>query len=1749
MSQTIDDRIVRMTFDTNKFQNGVKGVLDGLKNIDKSLGSKRTFGGLDAIGRSISDVTNRGMSELSRSINDSAGRFSALEIAGVTALANITNRAVNAGVNLAKALTIDPIMDGFNEYELKMNSISTILTNTASHGTKLSDVNAALNELNEYSDKTIYNFAQMTDNIGKATAAGLGLGDAVDFVKGMANTAAAFGVDATKMAGATYQMTQALSSGSIKAIDWMSMEQAGMGGKLLQDKLIANAKAAGKEFSLAGTSFKGSLEQGWLTADIFAKTMGEIANDDTLTKKAGEVTSLTKLFGVLQEAVGSGWAATFEQIFGDKNASTKLFTNINDAITNGLITPLTKARKAVVDTWLSMNGRENTIKAFSNIWENLSRIIGPIGAAFNKIFPATFGATLGYISKGFLKLTESLMISKEFSGFIGDAFTVLFTIINTGVKVIGFLLQPLKLVFNLFTAVARGVGNVIVAFIKMAYAIGGYISKLTIVKDAQKAFNSGLEFIQSNADKFVKAFDSATKSVGDFFNNAIETITAFFGTKDKTDGVSKSFDSVVKSSGAAGKAMGGIKNAGDLVNRSFEGIKNAGSDIKKIFDDAKSGAKNSADGFITFVRNTKTYIANSGLVAGATKTMANALKTMSDAGSGIGDFIKSINFSPIVNTFNGIKETLGPLIEYISNIFNVFVRAFRSLFDELDLTGGQLIALLGGFAAGFGVFKILGKISDLIGKVLNPIGNLSDAAVGVLDGVKGVLQAYQNDLKAETLKKIGVAVLMLSAGLLILSQLELSQVQTGLLGVVGILASVVTAMAVLITITSGANLKGFFSLSAAFISISIAVLNMSLAIMLLSSLGMDKLSTGLIGVAGGITIIVLALGAVGTMSGSIVKGAFAMTLVANALNLMFIALMLFAKMDTQVMNNSLMSIGMALAVLVYACRGLNSVTGDIIKTSIGLTILSGALIILASATKKFGELDTGVIFKGLMSITIIMAALILFNKSTANSKMSFSMGVGMMGLAKAMDMLVKPIEKFGSMNTGQLVKGILSLGLVMGSLALMTKIIRPEKGLQLIMVSLGLIAFAKAIEMFSETAAGLKDMDTGALISGLFKMGLAIGAIALAVSMMPQTQLITLAVGIAALSLALRLMTSTLSKAGSIPFKDIVKGITALFGALLILEGATRLTSGTSLIKLGIGLSAIALGFTAMTLPLSKLGSMDFEVLAKGLGTLLAVIGLITLMNNGMAGMSLMSLAAGITLMSLALTSLYIPINLLGSLDLKTIGVGLLAITGVLAVLAISAALMAPLVPVLFGLASSITLLGTGMLAAAGGLALFAGGFALFGMTVANYGNAIIAFIVTFMQKLPELVTNIGLAFVALLEVLSQNRAVISESIFNILTAIIDAIIKVIPLVGNAITNLIVTLVETLASSYTKISAAGFKLIMALLDGLNKYVGPIVSKMIEILITMANTLMDNLNILVDAGIKLIISLLNGMAQGIDANSAALSEAFNNLIFSLLDALVEFGDDFLDRGAEFVVKMIKGLFDGKSDVKTAGTSVAKSGVDGAKATKKDWTGSGENFSAGLAKGISNGKSGIVTAAINVAKAAAAAIKKALDINSPSRVTTGYGKFTSMGLAVGIKKFGFLAVRAASKVANDTAKSIAKPINNIAMLDGINVDPVVRPVMDLSNVISGSRTIGSLINSAAGTISSFGSINGSLVTNVGNIQNGTDNSDIINAITKLKGEISNIKGNTYNVNGLSYDDGSNVSSALETLVRAAKIERRT
>ena len=242
MSTTIDSRVVEMRFDNKQFESNVQTSLSTLDKLKSSLNMNGATKGFEQIDNAAKKVN---MSGLGNAVESVRLKFSALEVMAVTALSNITTQALNAGMRIAKEFTLDPVMQGFSEYETQIGAVQTILANTSHQGTNLQQVNRALDELNTYADKTIYNFTEMTRNIGTFTAAGVDLQTSVDSIKGIANLAAVSGSTSQQASTAMYQLSQALAAGKVSLMDWNSVVNAGMGGKVFQDVFGSNIRASG----------------------------------------------------------------------------------------------------------------------------------------------------------------------------------------------------------------------------------------------------------------------------------------------------------------------------------------------------------------------------------------------------------------------------------------------------------------------------------------------------------------------------------------------------------------------------------------------------------------------------------------------------------------------------------------------------------------------------------------------------------------------------------------------------------------------------------------------------------------------------------------------------------------------------------------------------------------------------------------------------------------------------------------------------------------------------------------------------------------------------------------------------------------------------------------------------------------------------------------------------------------------------------------------------------------------------------------------------------------------------------------------------------------------------------------------------------------------------------------------------------------------------------------------------------------
>ena len=402
MSKQVDERVVSMQFDNKNFEKNVSTTMSTLDKFKQKLNLSGASKGLENVNTAAKKVD---MTGLANGVETVRTKFSAMEVIGVTALANITNSAVNAGKRMVSALTIDPIKTGFSEYETQINAVQTILANTESKGSTIDDVNKSLEELNKYADQTIYNFTEMTRNIGTFTAAGVDLDTSTNAIKGIANLAAVSGSTSQQASTAMYQLSQAMASGSVKLMDWNSVVNAGMGGQVFQDALKETARVHGvaiDDMIESEGSFRETLKSGWLSTEILTDTLQKFtltteglteeqikANREmlkakgytdeqieeifklgnTATDAATKVKTFTQLWDVLKESAQSGWAQSWKLIIGDFEEAKALLTPLANFLT-GAINKMSDFRNAIIESALGKN--------FANITDNLKSLFKPI---------------------------------------------------------------------------------------------------------------------------------------------------------------------------------------------------------------------------------------------------------------------------------------------------------------------------------------------------------------------------------------------------------------------------------------------------------------------------------------------------------------------------------------------------------------------------------------------------------------------------------------------------------------------------------------------------------------------------------------------------------------------------------------------------------------------------------------------------------------------------------------------------------------------------------------------------------------------------------------------------------------------------------------------------------------------------------------------------------------------------------------------------------------------------------------------------------------------------------------------------------------------------------------------------------------------------------------------------------------------------------------------------------------------------
>ena len=1048
MSTTVDQKVVEMRFDNKQFESGVQTSVNTLNNLKKNLDLQGASKGLENINTAASKVN---LSSISNSVESVKSGFSALEVMGITSLANITNSAVNYGRKLASAFTVEPIKSGFEEYETQINSVQTILANTESKGTTLKQVNGALDELNHYADMTIYNFTEMTRNIGTFTAAGVDLDTSVSAIKGIANLAAVSGSNSQQASTAMYQLSQALASGTVKLQDWNSVVNAGMGGQVFQDALKETARVHGikiDEMIKKEGSFRETLKNGWLSSEILTETLSKFTGDltdkqlksmgytDEQIKKikkmgktandaATKVKTFTQLMDTLKEAAQSGWTQTWKILVGDFEEAKKLWTSASDYFSD-VLNKQSNARNKVLEGWAKGGGREMALEAITNTFKGLLSVIKPVTKAFREVFPRTTSKQLLSITKGVRDLTKHFILSKSQSKQLKNTFKGLFSVIDIGVT---FIKDFAKGIVDLESNFTGFDGSIL----DITGSIGEWLSDLRdSIKETDlfgMAIDNIVEALQNGIDK-IKEFASFVKAkikfpsfeaLLDIFHN-LWSIVIKVGSK--VQGV------ILKIADAMSKAFRGdvIGEGMDLVNSGLlavvlvafkkfaDGLSGATSGLTGIFGEAKKSVKE-AGGIFGGIKNVLNTTKES-LESWQKSLKADILLKIASA---VGVLALSLTVLAMIDP-DRLTNALGA----ITVLFSELVGSM-AIFNKIDGTyagaGKAVTFMIGMSVATLVLASALKKVSELgldeIGRGFTGLVGLTTILVGAakimsLEGKTVVKGAGQMILMAASLK-------IMASVLKDLSSISWTGLGKGLIGIRGILLEFVIFQS-LMTLIKPKKMTSS--------AISLLIIGAAMEMFADVCSKFESVSWGGLGKAGaaidGILALVVRFELLSGLSKKMIKSSIALTIIGAAMEIFADVCSKFESISWEGLAKSGIAMAgiLALAAKFALLAGLST---SMTKSVICLTIIAAAMEIFADVCKKFGSMEWEALGKAGAAVGGLLALAAGFALLSGLSTGMLASAASLLVMAAALRVLLPVLTTIGDMSWESIAKGLVAI--------------------------------------------------------------------------------------------------------------------------------------------------------------------------------------------------------------------------------------------------------------------------------------------------------------------------------------------------------------------------------------------------------------------------------------------------------------------------------------------------------------------------------------------------------------------------------------------------------------------------------------------------------------------------------------------------------------------------------------------------
>lgn len=1164
MSKEIDERVVEMRFNNALFENKVQQTMRSLTALNEKL----MFKGAEKGFEKVSDASEKvKFNALLNALDNLSQKFSAVEVIGVTALMRITNQAVDAGERLVKALSLDPIISGFQEYETQINAVQTILANTSSKGTTLGQVNAALDELNHYADLTIYNFTEMTRNIGTFTAAGVDLNTSVSAIKGIANLAAVSGSTSQQASTAMYQLSQALASGTVKLQDWNSVVNAGMGGQVFQDALKETARVHGiaiDSMIKKEGSFRETLSKGWLTSSILTETLQKFTGDlneetlksigytDEQIKKimemgktandaATKVKTFSQLKDTLTEALQSGWTQTWQTIIGDFEEAKELFTRFSDVFSD-LINKSSEARNTMLAGGLNTG------------WQQLRTTLGDSADFYSQMLEKVMLAN-GSISQkqiddagSFAKALQQGGVSAEqLQNGLKESYkqlSALGALSDDALKAKKLDPAQVRSLAKSFEEVNQQVADGSLNLDIYSKKIGELSGREHLIESIWNVFEALEKVVEPVARAWQKIFSPITADQIYNIAKSIDEFTAKLSISDETaDKIERTFSGIfaVLNVGknvllTVGKVLGEVFNAVSPLAGGFLSITASLGDCLVEM----ANAVNNSKAFKTTLDGIHWIV---GKVSEGMQTFAGVLTDVSNNVSVVFDPLKTLG-EWFENFISFITPKLKWLADKIGEIFEELGSGASGAFGNLNgnalwgfANAGMIAGLIAGIKGFLEAFKDIGStVKDTIGGVAELLNKLGEAVT-----------AWKNNKNAETLKTISTAVAILAGSLVVLSLVKPERLAASTGAMIALFAELLVALAIYDEIAKKAKKVG--------------------------------------------------------------KGTSSMVVMAAGVLILTSALKKISEIETGKLLTSVIALGTVMAELVAAQVAISKWAKDGAKHAMGMLAMAAAVRVLAEAVEQLADLGWDGIEKGLIAVAGLLAEVAAFSGLSNFGGLTAGKAVGILVLAAALSVLEKSVSAFSKMSADELQNGLGALGAILGEIAVFNMLSNLAEHVistatALTILSGGLLILSNALANLGGMTLGQIGVALAAMAGGLIEMGVALtlvkGSLGSATSFL-------------IMSVVLNALVSPLKSLGEMSLEEIGHGLLAVGGALGIFAIAvgTMSLAGPIVIAVSAALSLLAGSFALLlgTMAAVSLMPLRVEALVVALGTLGSAIG------------------------------------------------------------------------------------------------------------------------------------------------------------------------------------------------------------------------------------------------------------------------------------------------------------------------------------------------------------------------------------------------------------------------------------------------------------------------------------------------------------------------------------------------------------